>query len=331
MALKVRPQWLRQTYEEPLERELAVCDAHHHFWDHGPEDRYLVPELLQDIEGGHRVTSTVYIECGSAYRTEGPAHLRPVGETEFVQRITQAAAGTGIAAGIVGYADLSLGARVEEVLQAHVQASPRFRGIRYWTTWDEHPAEVQLRQTAPRDIVHDKRFLEGYACLERCGLSFDAWMLFPQLADAVHLARTFPRTTLILGHVGGLVGIGPYADREQVFEAWKRRINEAAQCPNIVAKIGGLGIPRLGFGWHERDKPPSSADLAQAFAPYALHCIEQFGPERCMMESNFPVDKASSSYNVVWNAFKRMTESFSPPEREALFHETAERVYRIPG
>jgi len=331
MATRPRLAWLRQTYEEPLEPEIPICDSHHHLWDHGAEDRYLLPELLEDLSGGHKVTSTVFVECGAMYRKEGPPELKPVGETEFVEDIASRAGEKRVAAGIVGHADLMLGARVAAVLEAHLEASKRFRGIRYWTTWDEHPEQVLVRHTAPKGIVHDRTFREGYACLERYGLSYDAWMFFPQLSDAVDLARSFPGITMVLEHIGGLVGIGPYANRQEVFEIWKRNISQVAKCSNVVVKIGGIGIERLGFGWHEREKPPSSGELAQAFAPYALHCIDQFGPDRCMMESNFPVDKASFSYNVLWNAFKRITERFSPEERAALFHGTAERVYRLAG
>jgi predicted TIM-barrel fold metal-dependent hydrolase len=335
MALQPRPAWLGQTYEEPLERELPICDTHHHFWDHGPGERYLLAELLQDVEGGHNVAATVFVECSSMYRNTGPAELKPVGETEFVESIAAGHAGRGPAstrpaAAIVGAADLMLGARVAGVLEAHRQASPeRFRGIRYWTTWDEHPEQVQLRSVAPKGLAYDRTFREGFACLERYQLSFDAWMLFPQLPDAVDLARAFPGITIILGHLGGLVGVGAYANRAEVFQTWKANVAAVAKCPNVIMKLGGIGLPRLGFGWHEREKPPSSMDLAQAAAPYIKHCIEQFGPDRCMFESNFPVDKVSASYNVIWNAFKRIAQGYSASERQALFYGTAARVYRL--
>jgi predicted TIM-barrel fold metal-dependent hydrolase len=337
MALERRPAWLKQTYEEPLERGLPICDTHHHFWDHGPADRYLLPELLEDVAGGHNVVSTVFVECGSGYRTDGAPELQPVGETELVEGIAAGheaggPAMTRAAAGIVSYADLMLGDRVAEVLEAHLEASPRrFRGIRYWLTWDEHPQEVQLRTTAPRGLAYERKFREGYACLERYGLSYDAWMLFHQLPDAVDLARSFPGITMIVEHFGGLVGVGAYADRDQVFALWKRNIAEVARCPNVVVKLGGVGMPRLGFGWHEREKPLSSMELAQAFAPYFSYCIEQFGPARCMFESNSPVDQVSASYNVLWNAFKRITERYSPAERQEMFYGTAARVYRLDG
>ncbi|OFZ99031.1 MAG: amidohydrolase [Betaproteobacteria bacterium RIFCSPLOWO2_02_FULL_62_17] len=329
MATSPSSAWLRQTYEEALEHELPICDTHHHFWDHGEGDRYLVPELLEDMAGGHNVVATVFVECNSGYRKDGPEALKPVGETEFVASMVRDA-DPRAAAGIVGYADLLLGGAVVPVLEAHLAASPdRFRGIRYWTTWDEHPKEVQLRTVAPKGLVYDGKFREGFACLERYGLSYDAWMLFPQLPEAADLARAFPGITIILGHIGGLVGVGPYSNRDEVLERWKRNVAEVAKCPNVVMKIGGIGLQRLGFGWHERDKPTSSGELAQAFAPYCMHCIEQFGPERCMFESNFPVDKASASYNAVWNAFKRLTEKLNSAERSALFHDTAARVYRL--
>ena len=329
MATSPRTAWLRQTWEEPLDPELPICDTHHHFWDHGADDRYLLPELQADMDGGHNIVATVFIECNTGYRKDGPEAMKPVGETEYVESLVRGAAARAAAA-IVGHADLRLGAEVARVLEAHIAASPtRFRGIRYWTTWDEHPAEAQLRTCAPKGLVYDSKFREGFACLQRYGLSFDAWMLFHQLAEAADLARAFPGTTIVIGHCGGLVGVGPYSNRDEVLQQWKRLVSDIAKCRNVVMKIGGIGLPRLGFGWHERDKPPTSLDLVQAFKPYCMHCIEAFGPDRCMFESNFPVDKASAPYNVVWNAFKRLTEGFSPSERKAMFHDTAERVYRL--
>ena len=135
---------------------------------------------------------------------------------------------------------------------------------------------------------------------------------------------------MIMNHVGGLLGLGPYAGkRAEIFQAWKSSIAEVAAQPNVVVKLGGLGMPRGGFGWHDRDVPVASSELAEVTSPYYLHCIEQFGVDRCMFESNFPVDKASYSYGVLWNSFKRIAKDFSAAERAALFHDTAARVYRL--
>ena len=327
--------WLGLTKEEPIDPDLPICDPHHHLWDR-PNDRYLLEELLQDTGGGHRIVQTVFVECRSMYKRGGPEEMQPVGETEFVQGIAaQSTSGqygmTAVAAGIVGFADLTLGAAVIPVLEAHIAASKnRFHGIRHISTWDASPDIVSTRNP-PKGLLLDPKFREGFACLQKYGLSFDAWLYHPQLMELVDLARAFPDTPIVVNHIGGPLGIGPYAGkRKEVFQDWKRGMAALATCPNMVVKLGGLGMPRCGFGWHERTIPPSSAELAEAMAPYYRWCIEQFGVDRCMFESNFPVDKISYSYNVLWNAFKRISEDFSPQERGALFYETAVKVYRLP-
>jgi predicted TIM-barrel fold metal-dependent hydrolase len=324
--------WLARTREAAIDPELEICDPHHHLWSH-PGDRYLVEELLADTGSGHRVVETVYVECQSMYREGGPRALRPVGETEFVERVareSEARAGaTRVAAGIVGHADLTLGAAVEPVLEAHLAASARFRGVRHAAARDESD-EIESYMSPPTGLLASGSFREGFERVASLGLSFDAWLYHPQLPELVDLARAFPDATIVLDHVGGPLGVGPYAGRrDEVFELWRRGITEVAACPNVVVKLGGLAMPLNGFGWHERDAPPGSAELAEATRPYYLHCIEQFGPTRCMFESNFPVDRASCSYVVLWNSFKRISAGFSDAERAALFRETAGRVYRL--
>jgi predicted TIM-barrel fold metal-dependent hydrolase len=205
----------------------------------------------------------------------------------------------------------------------------RFRGIRNSSAWDASP-EITSSRSRLEGLLLDTRFREGFACLQKYSLSFDAWLYHPQLMELADLARAFPDTIIILNHIGGPLGIGPYSGkRAEVFQEWKRGITTLATCPNVVVKLGGLGMPICGFGWHERATPPGSAELAQAMAPYYEFCIEQFGVNRCMFESNFPVDKQAYSYTVMWNAFKRIARDFSPEERAALFHDTAARVYRL--
>lgn len=318
-----------------MDPELPICDPHHHLWDflknHIPAyatyvPRYLLEELLQDIGGGHHIIQTVFVECGSMYRKGGPQEMQPVGETEFVQGIAaQSASGqygmTIVAAGIVGFADLTLGAAVAPVLEAHIAASRnRFRGIRF----------REIRHTSPKGFLLDPKFREGFACLQKYGLSFDAGLNHTQLMELVDLSRAFPDTPIIVNHTGVPLGTGPCArKREEVLQEWKRGITALANCPNVVMKLGGLGMGIFGFGWHQRATPPSSAELAEAMAPYYLWCIDQFGADRCMFESNFPVDKMSYSYTVLWNAFKRISEGFSPEDRSALFHDTAVKTYRL--
>ena len=327
--------------EDVIEPGLPICDPHHHLW-HRSGDRYLLDEWLADtgqpdaLGQRHDVRSTVFVECMSMYRASGPEPMRPVGETEFVNGIAAMSASGGFGptracAGIVVYADLRLGAAVRGVLEAHIAAAPqRLRGIRHATAW--HASEqIRNAHTQPSEhLMLDARFREGFAQLARFGLSFDAWLYHPQLPELTDLARAFPDTTIVLDHFGGPLGIGPYAGHaDAVYADWKRDIDALARCPNVVAKLGGLAMPINGFDWHKRQPRPGSQQLADATARYYLHTIDRFGPERCMFESNFPVDKVSCSYLVLWNSFKRLAAGFSPAEKAALFHDTATRVYRL--
>ena len=331
MTTEPKPQ-LRSNVEEPIEPALPICDPHHHFWDR-PTGRYMTEELLADTGSGHSITSTVFIECRSEYRQQGPEEMRPVGETEFVRKLSTSGGGgkTAIAAGIVGTANLLLGKAVEPVLVAQIEAGRgNFRGIRRTSVWDQHPEIPAHITSPPRGLLSDAKFREGFACLKKHNLSFDAWLYFHQIGELTDLARAFPDNTIILNHAGGLILVGPYASKQdEVREEWRRGITALADCSNVMVKLGGLGMPRWGFGWDTRTIPPGSAELAEAMSPYLLFCIERFGPERCMFESNFPVDKVSYSYNVIWNAFKRIVKGFSSAEKAALFHDTAVRVYRL--
>ncbi|OGO08078.1 MAG: amidohydrolase [Chloroflexi bacterium RBG_13_57_8] len=325
---------LDATIEEPLDPSLPICDAHHHLW-YNTDNGYTVEDLLQDISGGHHISRTVFVESGLMLREDAAPEMKPVGETEFVRKVTaRARRNTGnipaVAAGIVGFADLTLGDYVMPVLEAHIAAGKkRFRGIRNITAWDASPA-LKSRRAALPGLLMDRKFRRGFAALRRYGLSFDAWVYHTQLAEVVDLAREFPDTRVIVNHIGGPLGIGPYArKRDEVFQDWKRSISELAECANVSIKLGGLGMRIFGFGWHEAEKKPSSAELAGVFEPFFLWCIERFGVDRCMFESNFPVDKAAYSYTAVWNAFKRVTAGFSRDERLALFYNTAVNAYRL--
>jgi predicted TIM-barrel fold metal-dependent hydrolase len=331
--------WLALTREPTLEPDLPICDPHHHFWDLRTErahyQRYLLNELVADLNSGHNVRSTVFIEVRAMYRSDGPEEMRPVGEVEFVQGLAAASASglygpSRAAAAIVGHADLSLGKGVEPVLEALQAASPnRFRGIRHSVTWDANPEVDSVTQKTP-GLLADDRFREGARTLARRGLSFEGWLYFTQLQELADFAMAVPDLTIILNHIGGLMRIGPYANRDdEVLAEWRRGIAAAAACPNVSIKLGGIGMPRTGFDWHSRAEPIGSEELAESMAPLMTHCIEQFGPARCMFESNFPVDKVSYSYNVMYNAFKRLSRGYSAAERAAMFHDTAVRVYRI--
>ena len=321
--------WLARTPEVALEPELPICDPHHHLWEF-PTSRYLADEFRHDIERGHRVLETVHIECLQHYRGDGPRALQPVGETEFIAALAasdeRASGRRRIAAGVVGFADLTLGAAVEAVLEAHLAASDRFRGVRYATAWD---ASNEIRPThthPPPGLLRDATFRAGFACIARLGLTFDAWLYYPQFAELAELARAFPAVPIVLNHMGGPLGIGPYAGRrDEVFIAWRTGLATLASCANIVIKLGGRTMTQSGYGWHKRDAPPGSA----AMTPYMRACIDLFGPARCMFESNFPFDRASCDYVVLWNAYKRVAHDYSDAERSALFRDTALRIYRL--
>ena len=332
--------WLALTPEPALEPDLPICDPHHHFWDFRseriPYQRYLLHELADDVNSGHNVRSTVFIEARSMYRPSGPAEMRPVGEVEFVQGLA-AASDTGlygpckVAAAIVGHADLNLGEGVRPVLESLQAASPnRFRGIRHSVTWDPNP---DVENTAAHRMGHQlagDNFRAGARVLAGMGMSLEGWLFFPQMPELADFARAVPDLTIILNHIGGLLRDGPYANRDdEVLQTWRNGIAAVAECPNVVVKLGGIGMPRTGFDWHTRATPIGSEELADSMAPFMNYCIEQFGPNRCMFESNFPVDKVSFSYNVMYNAFKRLSNGYSVSERADMFHDTAARVYRI--
>ncbi|MEN9807145.1 MAG: hypothetical protein RL756_1665 [Pseudomonadota bacterium] len=326
--------WLAQVQEEIIEPDLPICDPHHHLWDH-PGSRYLLDELLADTGSGHNVVSTVFVECASMYRADGPAAEQPVGETEFVNGVAAMFASgqygpIRACAGIVGFADLMLGADVGAVLDAHQQVSSRFRGIRHAASWDADPRVRNAHTNPPRGILLDARFRTGFAELAPRRLSFDAWLYHPQIPELTALAQDFPDTTIVFDHFGGPLGIGPYEGRqEEIFAQWREDVAALARCPNVYAKLGGLVMPINGFGFHRREQPATSDEIVAATGRYYRHAIDCFGVERCMFESNFPVDRQSCSYAVLWNAFKKLVADASPAEKRWLFHDTAARAYRI--
>ena len=326
--------WLGQVREPIIDADRPICDPHHHLWDHD-DNPYLLHELLADMSDGHHVVSTVFMECGAMYRAEGPVAEAPLGETEFVNGIAAMSASgqygpARACAGIVGFADLSLGVNVGPILDAHMALSPRFRGIRHAAGWDASDAVRNSHTKPPQHLLGDDTFRQGLAELEKRGLSFDAWLYHPQIPELIELAQDFPSLTIIADHFCGPLGIGPYAGQQQaIYAQWQTDFRALAACPNVYAKLGGIAMPINGFGWHRRSTPATSDELVAKTGPYHLWAVEHFGAERCMFESNFPVDRQSCSYQVLWNAFKKLASDFTVGEQDALFHDTAKKVYRI--
>jgi predicted TIM-barrel fold metal-dependent hydrolase len=331
-----REAWLATAPPETvLEPDVPIIDTHHHLWDR-PDHRYLLHELLDDVRSGHHTIATVFVECHAMYRAHGPEELRPVGQTEFVAGIAAMSdsgsyGATRVGAGIVGFADLTLGDRVEPVLEANIRAGGgRFRGVRHSAAWDADDVIGNSRTASGPHLMQQKGFRAGLARLTALGLSFDAWVFHPQLADVVELARAFPDANIVTGHCGGPLGYGVYAGkRDAVFAAWKPQIVELAQCPNVTMKLGGMMMRLAAYDYGVRPAPPSSEALAAMWRPYIETCIEAFGSERCMFESNFPVEKMGIGWVALWNAFKRISAGATATEKQALFSGTARRVYRI--
>jgi len=329
------PRWSDFEAEPILDPELPIVDPHHHLWPGDGLVEYGLEQLRADTGSGHDVRCTVFVECHAARRTDGPEHLRPVGETAFVAsaaaELEAAAPGAARIAGIVAHADLTLGPRLGEVLDAHEEAGAgRFRGIRHAGAHAVEPEKMMIPGRAPPGLYLDATFQAGVRELGVRGLTYDTWHYHYQNQEFVGLARAAPDTVMVLDHLGTPLGVGRFAGRrDEIFAAWKRDIAEVARCKNVVAKLGGLAMPDNGFGWHLSARPPISDQFVSVQARYYRHAIECFGPERCMFESNFPVDRLSLPYPVLWNAFKKITADFSAGERTAMFSGTASRVYRL--
>ena len=316
-----------------LEPELPICDAHHHLWlkasSHGRP--YPLAALLADVGTGHNVVRTVFVECHAEYRTGGPDHLRPVGETEFVAAAAAESTrlgGTEIA-GIVAHADLCLGDAVEEVLAAHEAAGGgRFVGVRYTTAHDDFPMN---NNAARAGIMGEEPFRQGVRRLGALGYSYDVFCFHPQIPELTALARACPDVTIVANHLGVPIAGGPYRGRSDETRAfWQGAMTELATCPNVVLKVGGLTRPLSGERWDKRDTPATAEEVAAAWGGEIRFAIDQFGPERCLFESNFPVDRSAVGYVVLWNTFKRIAAGFSSAEKVDLFHDTAARAYRLP-
>lgn len=328
-------RWLGSVTEEIVDPGQRIIDPHHHLWPAGGALPYGPAELEADVDSGHDIVATMYMECRAGYRADGPAHLLPVGETEFVVQASQQTS-RPLIAGIIARADLRLdstpGGLLDEVIDAHEQAGAGlFRGIRQPGAWDPHPEEFAIAGRAPEHLYEDPAFRAGVRRLGERGLTYDTWHYHHQNPAYLELARAVPETTFVLDHFGTPLGVGRFADkRDEIFDQWRLDVAEIAGCPNVVAKLGGLAMPDNGFPWVGAERPPTSDEVLALQGRYYEHMIECFGPERCMFESNFPIDRYSLSYAVFWNACKKLVAGYSPDERDALFFGTAARVYRLP-
>ena len=331
------PAWHELVVEPIVDPDIEIVDPHHHLWPASPLlPGYEIDDLVADAGSGHRVVATVFVECRTGYRADGPEHLRPTGETEYVaaqarvlrERHPEAAP----VAGIVAHADLRHPA-LDEILDAHEAAGDGlFRGIRdaLSSPTDEERPALLIPGHAPPGLAADPAFRAGVRRLGERGLTYDTWHYHHQNHDFLELARAVPGTTMVLDHFGTPLGVGPWEGRhDEVFDGWADDMAAIAECPNVVCKLGGLAMPDNGFGWHAGDRPPTSDEFVAVQARWYHHLIDTFGPDRCMFESNFPVDRLSVSYPVLWNGLKKIAARYGPDERAELFAGTARRVYRL--
>ena len=330
-------QWLAQVIEEIIDPEREIVDPHHHLWRKRFGKDYLLAELQRDTDLGHKIEKTVFIECHAFYDKTAADYLQPLGETRVVEQIaseSKISGGVEIA-GIVAHADLTLAGtapdKLDELLEAHRSMGGKlFKGIRHAAASDAEPEKLTIPGMAPRSLYSQNSFRDGIRMLAEKGLTLDCWHYHHQNQSFLDLARAVPQCTIILDHFGTPLGVGKYRYKaDEIYEQWKKDILEISKCPNVVAKLGGLAMPDNGYMWHTQERPPTSEEFKTAQEKYYKYMIDCFGPERCMFESNFPVDRLSISYDVLWNAFKKIAESYSETEKKSLFKGTASKIYRL--
>ena len=328
-------EWLAQISEEIIDPKQRIIDPHHHLWPGTTKDnKYLLDDLWADTSSGHNVTDTVFIDCGQCYWNLDDSVLNPVGETEFVKELADASKADpnqATISGIVGYVDMLLGFEAERVLEKHLEVGQElFKGIRHAGGWDPHSNVRNSHHDACEGLYLLPNFLDGLQTLTKLGYVFEAWQYHHQILQITELAKEFPDLTIVLNHFSGPLGIGPYENKQaEIFPQWQKDLKELSQHENVYAKLGGLAMPVNGFGFHMQTKPPTSDEFLSKQKAYYETALEYFTPARCMFESNFPVDKASISYPVLWNAFKKIANDYSSAEKDQLFYQTAAKVYRI--
>jgi predicted TIM-barrel fold metal-dependent hydrolase len=330
--------WLAQVKEEIINPELPIIDPHHHLWNGDNQLAgsfpYLIENLSEDTNSGHNIVGTIFMECAQGYYSGGEEKYKPVGETEFVMNLIKnsekLSKSTNII-GIIGFADLMLGHEVKNVLNRHLsKGEGLFRGIRHAAGWDKNNEIHNSHSNPIENIYHNKSFMKGAEELINLNLTFDAWHYHHQINDLSIFAKKYPELTIIHDHFGGPLGVGPYeGKKEEIFKKWKDDISLLSESKNVYAKLGGLAMPVNGWNFHKQNKPASSDQILDMHHEYYLHTINCFGVERCMFESNFPVDRRSVSYHVLWNAFKKMVLGYSDEDKNKLFFKNAKDVYGV--
>lgn len=328
----LRPDWLALRSEPALDPDQMVIDSHHHLY-HRPGLRYLLDDYLADLDSGHNVKASVAVQARAMLRAEGPPEMASLGETEFLNgQAAMSASGifgsVRVAAAIVGHVDLTLGQKVRPVLERHMAAAGRLRGIRQPLAWDQDAGLLNPAYGTFDGMADSDAFRQGLAVLQEMGLSFEIWAFYPQLPQLARLAQRFPGLPIVVNHLGGVIRAGAHQDRD-IFALWRQGLAALADCPNVVVKLSGLGMRLSAFGFDEGELPPTSTDLAAVWQPWMRTALELFGSSRCMWGSNFPVDKGSYSFGTGLNAIKRVLAEASSEERHDVLWRTAARHYNI--
>lgn len=324
--------------DEPvLEPDLPIVDSHIHLFDL-PGNRYMVEDYLADAQGGHNVLAAVYCETQAFSRTDGPEWMRPLGEVEFANGVAAMTA-TGrygrcvVGAGIIGHANLTFGSRIGELLDRCMEAAPeRYRGVRHVTLDypDERPFQFIMTYRPPAGVLETPGFPLGLAELQKRGLTYDAAIYDPSLPRLTELVDRFPDLTVVLNHIGNFVGVDmSKEERAEQFRRLSGNLRRLAERPNVSCKVGGLGMPQVGFGFERRDDPLGYVELAEAWRPHVDLAIEAFGTHRCLIESNFPPDGRSGGFVPTLNAYKHILRGLSSDEKLDVFARNAARTYRL--
>jgi predicted TIM-barrel fold metal-dependent hydrolase len=344
VASKVDEKWLHLVEEAPLEPDLPIIDAHVHIWP----DRFtplvehfgkgMSEDFLRGIErSGHDIRAGVHVTIQANHRDDLPPEMIPVAETAFLEEEGRKLEALGprtpmLTAGIVAGVDMLLGDDVERVLDAHCAASPdRIRGVRHPVAW--HPSPLIPFTEERGGILIEPAFIDAARHVARRDLSLDVFVFYNQLPDVMALARAVPDLPIVLNHSGGIITDPRFADQAlEIISEWRASMRALAACENVVVKLGGMGMPPLaGNYWTQHEQPPTSQHHADWQRPYVMHIIDNFAVDRVMFQSNFPTEKPSANYGIVWNAFKRIAQGFGASEKSKMFFENAKTTYRLDG